>query len=167
MLQPVVRRTWAPRGQTPVLAQWDRRDRLSVISAISLSPRRWHLGLYWQIHRYNIRGEQVVPFLRRLRRHLGRRIILILDRWSVHRAVVLRRFIERHHASLEIEWLPRYAPDLNPVEQVWNHAKYSDLPNVAPADLDMLDPLVSASLARTRDQQTLLRAFFRLAQLRL
>lgn len=46
MLQPVVRRTWAPRGQTPIQHSRDGRDRLSVISAISMAPRRRRLGLY-------------------------------------------------------------------------------------------------------------------------
>ena len=167
MLQPVVRRTWAPRGQTPVQWEWDRHDRLSVISALSLSPRRRRLGLYWEIHHQNIRGEQVVGFLRLLRRHLGRKIILVLDRWSVHRAAVVRRFLQGHCKSIEVEWLPSYAPELNPVEQVWNHAKYSDLANVAPANLPELDSLVRSSILNARGQQGLLRSFFRTAKLRL
>jgi len=167
MLQPVVRRTWAPRGQTPLQEQWDRHDRLSVISALSVSPRRRRLGLYFLIHRHNIRGEQVAPFLRLLRRHLQRRIILILDRWSVHRAAPVRRFMARHRTSVYVEWLPSYAPELNPVEQVWNHTKYSDLPNVAPPNLQELDLLVRSSIAQARGQQQLLRSFFRTAKLRL
>ena len=161
----MVRRTWAPRGQTPVQDQWDRHDRLSVVSALSVSPRRHHLDLYWEIYRHNICGEHLVPFLRRLRRHMPRRLLLILDRWSVHRSAPLRRFTQRHRQRIDLEWLPGYAPDLNPVEQVWNHAKYCDLPNVAPPDLDELDRLVCSSLAHTRGQQRLLRSFFRTAKL--
>lgn len=165
MLQPVVRRTWAPRGKTPVQEQWDRHDRLSVSSALTVSPQRRRLGLYWEQHRRNIRGEQLVSFLRVVRRHLRRKIILILDRWSVHRSAVVRRFIQRHESSMEIEWLPRYAPELNPVEQVWNHAKYCDLPNVAPWDIQQLESLVGCSIAHARSLQHLLRSFFRTATL--
>jgi transposase len=167
MLQPVVRRTWAPRGKTPTQEQWDRHDRLSVMSVLTVSPRQRRLGLYWEIHRHNIRGEQVVAFLRLVCRRLGGQSILILDRWSVHRSAAMRRFMQRHCTRMEVEWLPRYAPELNPVEQVWNHAKYSDLPNVAPADLEELDSLVRCSIGRTRGQQHLLRSFFRMAKLRL
>jgi len=167
MLQPVVRRTWAPRGKTPTQEQWDRHDRLSVISAITVSPRRRRLGLYWEIHRHNIRGEQVVAFLRLVRRYLRRKTILVLDRWSVHRSAVVCRFMARHFATMEVEWLPSYAPELNPVEQVWNHAKYSDLPNVAPWDLEELDSLVRSCIGQARGQQHLLRSFFRMAKLRL
>ena len=165
MLQPVVRRTWAPRGRTPILRQWDRHDRLSVISAISLAPQRRRLGLYWEIHRQNIRAEEVVRFLRSLRRHLRRGFVLILDRWSVHRAVAVRKFIQVHSDTIRVEWLPSYAPDLNPVEQVWNHAKYTDLANVAPRDLEELEPLVQSSISRTRGQSRLLRSSFHTANL--
>jgi transposase len=167
MLQPVVRRTWAPRGKTPTQEQWGRHDRLSVISAITVSPRRRRRGLYWENHRHNLRGEQVVGFLRLVRRHLRRKTILVLDRWSVHRSAVVGRFMARHFATMEVEWLPSYAPELNPVEQVWNHAKYSDLPNVAPPDLQELEGLVRSSIANTRGQQAPLRSFFRMAKLRL
>ena len=50
MLQPVVRRTWAPKGETPIQYSWDRHDRLSVIAGITVSPVRCRLGLYFQIH---------------------------------------------------------------------------------------------------------------------
>ena len=166
MLQPVVRRSWAPRGQTPLLRQWDRHDRLSVVSAISVSPHRHRLGLSWEAHRDNLRTEQMLAFLRALRRRLANGFILILDRWSVHRAAVCR-LRERHGRHLQVEWLPSYAPELNPVEQVWNHAKYSDLPNVAPSDLEELDLLVRASITHARGEQHLLRSFFRTAKLRL
>jgi len=166
MLQPVVRRSWAPRGQTPLLRQWDRHDRLSAVSAISVSPQRRRLGLCWEAHRDNIRTEQMVAFLRALRRRLANGFILILDRWSVHRAAV-RRLLARPGRRVEVEWLPSHAPELNPVEQVWNRAKYCDLANLAPQSLDHLDQLVCGSLGQTQDQSHLLRSFFRTAKLSL
>jgi transposase len=166
MLQPVVRRTWAPRGHTPVLRQWDRHDRLSVVSAISVSPQRQRLGLCWEAHRDNIRTEQMLDFLRALRRRHSHGHILILDRWSVHLAAV-RRLLERSNSRLQVEWLPGHAPDLNPVEQVWNHAKYTDLPNQTPEDIDELESLVHGSIAQTRSESQLLRSFFRTAKLKL
>jgi len=70
MLQPVVRRAWAPRGQAPIQYSWGRRDRLSVISAIAIAPRRRRLGLYFQIYEANICFEQVIAFLTRLHQQL-------------------------------------------------------------------------------------------------
>lgn len=165
MLQPLVRRTWAPRGQTPILYQWSRHDRLSVISAITLAPHRCRIGLYWSIQRENICAEDVVAFLRSLSRNIRRQMLLIMDRWSVHRSKTLWRYLEAHSETIRVEWLSTYAPDLNPVEQVWNHSKYSDLVNLAPEDLGELDHLVSASISSTRNQTRLLRSFFQIAGL--
>lgn len=90
MLQPVVRRTWAPEGQTPIHYSWDRRDRLSVISAITVSPSRRRPGLYFDIHSHNIDTDTFESFVRWLRHQVRRGIILVVDRWSVHRSGVRR-----------------------------------------------------------------------------
>ena len=166
MLQPVVRRTWAPRGQTPILPAWDRHDRLSVISALALAPQRVRLGLYWKAQTQNIRGPHVVDFLRMVRRSLRRKLVLILDRWNVHKSKVVRGYLERHAATILVEWLPAYAPDLNPSEQVWNHTKYSDLANFIPMDRADLHAHVDASIAGQRRQALLLRSFFQTARLK-
>ena len=165
MLQPVVRRTWAPRGQTPVQRSWDRHDRLSVTTGLTLAPRRRRLNLYWASQRQNIRGHHVVEFLRRLRRVISRPWVLILDRWNVHRSKVVRQYFERHVHQVRVEWLPAYAPELNPAEQVWNHAKYSDLANFIPEDCDDLYQHVEASFTDQRRQPCLLRSFFKTAEL--
>ena len=166
MLQPVRRRTWAPRGQTPVQYSWDRHDRLSAVSALTVAPVRRRMGLYFRLHSRNIHAAEVVAFLFRLHRHLPRRLIVILDRWNVHRKAV--RVLQEHGANwLQPEWLPPYAPDLNPAEQVWNHAKYADLANFIPDDLADLDHAVRSSMAGQRDQPSLIRSYFHLAGLEL
>ena len=138
MLQPLVRRTWAPcgHGQTPVHSSWNRHQRLSAISAITLAPHRRRLGLYFQLHEHNIRSEQVVAFLSLVHRQVRRQLIVILDRAGPHRKGV-RLLLEAGIDWLEVEWLPAYAPDLNPVELIWNHTKYADLANYLP------DPMTS------------------------
>jgi len=166
MLQPVVRRTWAPKGQTPVHYSWDRHDRLSIIGAITLSPLRCRLGLYFQIHHHNVRFAEVITFITALRQHLQRKFILILDRYSAHRKAV-RLLQAKFPDWFEVEWLPAYAPDLNPVEMIWNHTKYADLANFIPEDLYNLQQAVTTSLTNTRSKGHLLRSFFRYAKLEL
>ena len=166
MLQPTVRRTWAPRGRTPIHHSWDRRDRLSVISAISLSPQRRRLGLYFEVFNHNITADEAEPFVAALLGHFQRGIILVWDRWMVHRSAA-RRLRERFPRRVRIEWLPAYAPELNPVEQVWNRSKYTDLANFIPQDVDHLSKAVCQSLRHTRSQCTLLRSFFQHAKLSL
>ena len=166
MLQPLVRRTWAPRGETPILYSWDRHDRLSAITGITVSPVQHRLGLHFQIHDQNINFERVIEFITLLHRHLRGKFILVLDRYSAHRKAV-RLLQEEHPDWFEVEWLPAYAPDLNPVEMVWNHSKYSDLSNFIPEDVDDLHQAVTTSLGKTRTQTSLLHSFFQYAGLEL
>lgn len=163
MLQPVCRRTWALRGRTPIFRQWDRRDRLSVISALTVAPRRRRYGLYWALHRHNIRSAHVLQFLRALHRHLPRGFTLLWDRSQPHRAATVRAWLTARAPRIVVEWLPAYAPDCNPAEHIWGHTKYGDLANFAPADLDHLEGALVTSFTETRGERALLAAFFRAA----
>lgn len=164
MLQPLVRRTWAPQGQTPVMYSWDRHDRLSVIAGLSLSSRRHRIGLYFAIHKKNVTAEEVEAFLRQVQRSLGRKLIVVMDRWAVHRKAARSLFGDER---FWIEYLPPYAPDLNPVEHVWNHAKYGDLANYVPDDLLDLERELDCSIDRARKRPELLQSFFHAVDLKL
>ena len=164
MLAPLVRRTWAPQGWTPVMYSWDRRDRLSVSAALSLSARRQRIGLYFDMQERNITGEDTERFLRQVQRALGRKLIVVMDRWAVHRKAARALFGDER---FWIEWLPPYAPDLNPVEHVWKHTKYDDLANYIPDDLLDLEVEFEMSIDQTCRRPELLRSFFHAAELEL
>lgn len=166
MLQPLRRRTWAPRGQTPVLYAWDRHDRWSVLGAITVAPWALRLGFYFRLLDRNITADDVAAFLRQLHQHLRRKIILVLDRWGVHRRAV--RELEEHGIPwLQVEWLPGYAPDLNPVEHIWNHTKWAQLANFVPRDASHLHSAVCDSLEHQRGDPHGLYSCFRGADLSL
>jgi transposase len=162
MLQPLVRKTWAPQGRTPVMYSWDRRDRLSVSAGLSVSARRRRIGLYFQMQERNITGEDAEAFLRQVQRALRRKLIVVMDRWAVHRKAAKSLFGDER---FWIEWLPPYAPDLNPVEHVWKHTKYDDLANYVPEDLLDLEIEFKMSIDQTRERPELLRSFFHAAEL--
>ena len=164
MLQPLVRRTWAPRGERPVMYCWDRRDRLSVIAGLTLSARRRRVGLYFAIHRQNVRTPEVEAFIRRVQRQVGRPLIVAMDRLPAHRSAARRLAGD---ARLTVEWLPAYAPDLNPVEPAWSHTKYADLGNYVADDVLDLELEADVSLEQSRGDQKLLRSFFHAARLKL
>ena len=145
MLQPLVRATWAPKGKTPVLKSWARHDRLTVFSALTLSPLRRRMGLYFMVQRSNAKTDDVVAFLRWVRRHLRRDLLVVLDRLSAHRAAA-RRLGEANADAFRFEWLPAYAPELNPVEYVWSQAKYGHLANLVPRDIEHLQEELCDSL---------------------
>ena len=151
-LTPTVRRTLAPRGQTPLLTCWDRRDKLSAISAITLSHDQLRPGLYFRLLEQgeNFHGEEVVAFLRQLRRQL-RRFTVIWDRNQIHsRSRVVKAYLARH-PEIVAEDLPGYAPELNPDELVWCWTKYGRLSNYAPANVAALRQRVRLELQDLRD----------------
>lgn len=163
MLTPVVRRTFAPRGQTPIQSCWDRRDRISAISAVTVSPKRHRLGLYFLLlpDNENVHGKDTVRFLRLLRRHLPRPLTIVWDRSNIHdRSTVVRQYLAKH-PEIETEPLPSYAPELNPDEGVWTHTKYAKLPNYCPTDTKQLRKRIAAALRKLRRQPHLLASFIR------
>jgi transposase len=165
-LQPVNRRTWAPSGQTPVQRAWDRYDRLSVIGAVVLSPTRRRIGTPSQVHKDNIRTDEVVDFIRELRKRYRRHLIICLDRWSVHRSAA-KHIAASQMQQIDFEWLPAYAPELNPVEARWSNTKYADLANFVPDDVRQLKRSVCSSLKRQGRCHDLKQSFFKTAQLKL
>lgn len=166
MLQPIRRRTWAPRGKTPIQRSWDRHDRLSAISALTLAPQRRRLGLYFRMQRRNIVHSDICRFMVHIKRMLRRRIILVLDRWNVHRAAV-RLLRQRFSSSFEVEWLPAYAPELNPVEYVWTNTKWAKLANFVPKDIGHLHKRVRGALKAVGSTTQILRSCFDHAKLKL
>jgi transposase len=140
LLTPSVRRTLAPRGHTPVLDAWDRRDRISAISSITVSPKRHRLNLYFQLlsDNANVHGEDVVEYLRALRAALGGPMTVLWDRNRIHgRSKAVKAYLAEHPEILT-EDFPAYAPELNPDEGVWGWTKYGQLSNLAAADTDVL-----------------------------
>ena len=91
LMAPLVRRSWAPRGQTPPLAQRTRsRRKVSVIAALAVAPTRHRLRCYFRLHPdTNINGALLVSFLRQLARQLNTPIVLIWDRLNAHRGHVM------------------------------------------------------------------------------
>ena len=151
-LTPTVRRTLAPRGQTPILPCWDRRDKISAISAITLTPQRYLPGLVFQLlpDKENFHGEEVVAFLKTLRRQ-WRRFTVVWDRSQIHsRSKVVRAYLAAH-PEIVAEDFPGYAPELNPDELVWCWTKYGRLSNYAAPDLRELRGHVQAELEDLRD----------------
>ena len=116
-LLPMAVRTWAPRGQTPILRVKLTRDHLSAISGITLDGR-----LFMQVRPDSYDAEAVVGFLRVLLRKISGKIVLIWDGSPIHRAHEIKDFLKRGAAKRwHLEQLPGYAPDLNPDEGIWNY----------------------------------------------
>ncbi len=156
-----MRRTWSPKGQTPVLTGFGRhRDKVSAIAAISVAPGRRRLGLYWRTDpEHYIDAAAVVAFLRELLRRLRGRVIVIWDGGSNHKGPAIRELL-RKFPRLHLERLPGYAPDLNPVEMIWSYLKYGRLANFVPRHVRHLDRAVVGHLSALRGDPALIRSLW-------
>jgi transposase len=163
-LTPTVRRTLAPRGKTPVLKAWDRRDRWSAISCVTLSPAAGRPGLYFDLLGHNVHGEDVVEFLAELRRRLGR-LTVVWDRNQIHSKSRAVKAWLAEHPDVVAEDFPGYVPDLNPDEGVWGWAKYGRLANLAANDKDELWDHIVDELITVKHRPDLLRNFIRQTEL--
>ena len=160
LMAPLVRRTWAPRGITPILLQKTRsREKVTIVGALSVSPRRHRVGLYFSLRcDQNLTQFWLLDFVKDLKRHIRGPIILVWDRLSVHRAATVRDFLKKS-GRMEAELLPPYAPELNPVEGLWAYLKHNPLANWAP---ELVGHLYLEALEQTRrlqKNQHLLRSF--------
>src|SRR5829696_1200802 len=168
-LTPSVRRTLAPRGRTPVLEAWDRRDRISAISAVTLSPLMARPGLYFTLlpANHNAHAEDVVEFLKDLRRQLRGPFTVVWDRHKIHsKSRAVKAFLAEH-PEVVAEDLPSYCPEMNPDEWVWGWAKYGRLANLAAWDADDLWAHVVEALADLKFRPDLLDSFIQDAELSL
>lgn len=156
-LLPLAVRTYAPRGETPVLRETVTHDHLSVISGVTPQGR-----LFLQLHEGTITGVEVVQFLTHLERHLPGPLFVIWDAATIHRNAVVKQFLAAGHAArLHLEQLPGYAPELNPDEGVWHTLKGKELANLACADLIQLRQELQRAVTRLRHRPEVIRGYFR------
>ena len=155
---PNVRRTWAPRGQTPIVRHRYQRDKVSAISAVTVSAARRRVGLYLHLHPgENITNVEVAIFLRALLRHLRGQVIVVLDSGSIHKGPDVQA-LQARCPRLHLEWFPGYAPELNPDELVWAHFK-AKLANGHPDTVDELMATLGRITKRVTRRADLLRSF--------
>lgn len=155
LMMPPVRKTWGVRGQTPVIRHHQVHRRISVISGLSVSPKRRHLGVYFNLHERNIRQGEVLDFLRHLLGHLRGPVIVVWDNSRTHRGAKVREFLKSHR-RLRLEAFPAYAPELNPAEGIWSQAK-GTLANGRPDTVEELHTHLFDTLEDIRHSQSNLR----------
>jgi len=167
MMAPLLRRTWAPRGRTPSIAQaGGHRKKVSVAAALWLSPLRDRLGLYFHtLADGYFDNWYVTAFLEAMLHDLPGRFVVVWDGGTMHKGEPIRALEAQFADRLSLERLPPFAPMLNPVEQLWSWLKYSRLNNFAPRDPDELDGRVNRELTAVREDQSFLRSLVHASEL--
>jgi transposase len=160
-LLPGVVKTYAPKGQTPILHEWQTRDHLSVMGAVTPQGK-----IYTLIRQEALNGLHTVAFLEHLMRVTSQPLLVILDRSPIHRRAAVKEFVcEIGEQMIHLEELPPYAPDLNPTEWAWHHLKQVEMRNLACLDLEQLHMELHLAIGRLRQKPHLLKSFFAAAEL--
>jgi hypothetical protein len=162
MMAPLVRRTWSPRGKTPLLYhKTHSHTKVSVIAALCIPPCRRRLGLFFRLHPdANINAPLVVAFLKNLLKELYGPVLVIWDRSVPHRSKKVQA-LWNTNTRLHLSFLPPYAPEINPVEYVWSYTKMNPLANVTAMDVAALATRTRRSVKSIQKKQPLLRSFIK------
>ncbi|QIJ72678.1 IS630 family transposase [Thermosulfuriphilus ammonigenes] len=156
-------RSWAPRGETPVVEVSGKRFRFNMISAINNRGK-----LKFMIFRERFTTEVFLEFLRRLirSREKGRKIYLIVDNHRVHRAKRIKEWLKGKEDELELHYLPRYSPELNPDEYLNQDVKTNAGGRRRKRNMEEMEGNVRSYLMSTQRQPEIVRSYFRAPMVR-
>jgi transposase len=157
MLSPNIRRTFAPRGRTPIIKSSNPHGRISVIGALTVSPRQRRPNFYYNLlaNNANFRSSSVVQFVDKIQRIISSPITILWDAIPIHCAQPTAEYIGQCDHII-VEQFPSYAPELNPVDKVWLYLKYDRLPNYVPITVDELRGRLVEELTILRNEQHVL-----------
>jgi transposase len=149
-------KTWGKRGQTPVVERPGQRQSISAASAVNARGAFWYCT-----YQGGLNAELVVALLRKMMRHRSKPVHLVLDGLPAHKTALVKSYVASTNGMLTLHFLPGYAPELNPDEQVWSHMKRT---NVARSPLrrgEKLRDKIEAQLSAIKRMPKLVRSFFR------
>ena|SRR5438552_9720898 len=158
-LKPCVRRTWAPRGQTPVVKSHFNWKRLHAIGTLVCNPDGTEPDLLLHLQPNSIKDEAVIAYLEALHQSVPGPIVLLWDHLPAHRSQKMEAYLHQNRDWLQVEWFPCYAPELNPMEYFWSATKGKPLANLAPGRIEQLQRTIERAHRRTRAQPHLLQQF--------
>ena len=152
---PAVVKTYAPKGQTPILDEWQTRDHLSVMGGVTTQGK-----VYSLVRPKSWNGLHAIEFLIHLGRLGADRLLVIWDGSPIHRRAEVKAFVAEAGDAIHREALPSYAPDLNPVEWLWRHLKEVEMRTLACGDLEELHLELHLALGRVRQKARIIGSFF-------
>jgi transposase len=153
--QDPIGRSYAPKGQTPVVRRSAKRVTQSMISAVS------NRGLMrFMLYEGALNADGFIAFLRRLIKDAGRKVVLIVDNLKVHKANKVRAWVESHEHEIELCYLPAYAPDRNPSEYLNNDLKQQLRQQPQPGSKEQLIGRTRSVLRTIQRSPARVRAYF-------
>ncbi len=154
--RPNVRRTWSPGGRRPAIGVREKRERISISSAVSADG-----DLYFSIKEGSMNEDDILSFLDQLLSEIHGFLYIFWDSIMIHRSGKVREYLGTHNDRLITRRIPAYSPELNPDEFVWNAPKYQELPNFCPESMDDLKNAVTSTMNKLKSNPERLRNIIR------
>ena len=148
-------RTWAVKGQTPVIERPGQRQSISAASAVTARG-----GFWYCTDEGGLSAELFVSLLRRMMRNRVKPVDLVADGLPAHKTALVKAYVASTEGRLTLHILPGYAPDLNPDEWVWSHMKRTEVARTPRRRGEKLRDKIEAQLAKIKRMPQLIRSFF-------
>src|SRR3989441_3662736 len=152
---PVLGRTYGLKGHTPVVATSGQRQSINAISAVNAKGEFWY-----NVYSGKLNASRFVEFLQDLMKGRRERVFLVVDGHPSHKAKLVQAYVQSLGGKLELHRLPPYAPDLNPDEFVWAHAKTNGVSKKPLSKNESLRERVESDLEAIKQDKSLVRSFF-------
>ena len=149
-------KTWAVKGQTPVIVTTGARFSLNMVGAISTRGQ-----FRFMVVKGNVSADKICDFLDRLMHNAEKPIFLIWDGHPTHRSKKVKDHIASFDGKLEVYVLPSYSPELNPIEQAWNKVKGHGIGRRIVFGPDQLKSVVLSQLRKLQKLPATVKSFFR------
>jgi len=147
-----VTRTWALRVYTPVIHQSFSWKQMSAIAGLSC----WRF--YFRFFPGAIKSEQIIEFLSALYKTIGKKLLIVWEGVGTHKSRLVRAWLEKQHGRFAIAFLPRCAPDLNPVEAIWGYLKKNEIANLYANTIAQVSDFARRRLKSMQRRRRLIRA---------
>lgn len=148
-------RTWAPKGETPIVRTSGQRQSVNAISAVNPNGAFWY-----KVYTGRMNATVFKEFLTDFLKYRRNPVILIVDGHPSHKAKMIAEFVKELEGKLELHFLPGYSPDLNPDEFVWNHMRNVGVTKKPLRKNEALRDRVESDLAAIKENPKLVRSFF-------
>ena len=159
--RPTVRRSWAPKGKTPVIRSTGSWKTYALVGVLTCTPRGGNPKAYLRMFSRSVHADEVIQSIKHLRRHVRGKLILLWDGLAAHRAKVTEAFLKTQRHWLTVRRLPPYAPELNPVEYGWSSGKRRELANFSPDRKEAMRKQVRKCARRFQRHPETLKGFLR------
>ena len=157
--RPTRIRTWALKGCTPIVQFHFNWKHVSAVAGLTRS------SFLFRLYDGAVKSAQIVEFLKALRTHLKRKLLIVWDGAAQHKSRLVREYLDSTKGKVQMALLPAYSPDLNPVEYLWAWLKRHALANLCPKSLAELKTTARNKLRGGQHRQSILSACWNQAAL--